>query len=96
MAIGTDRVQVLKQESAALGGNAGDDVDYPSPIGAQTDALEAAGYYIQDASNRDQTTYVARAGTDMIFRDQNNTTPVTLTQLRTDYAFRRHFMLMGG
>lgn len=81
MAVGPDRVQVLKRESAALGGNGADDVDYPTPLSAQQDALESAGVYLQDASNRDETTYVAREGADMVFTDQNNPVPVTLTTM---------------
>jgi hypothetical protein len=101
MAVGTDKVQVLKRESSALGGNPADDVDYPTPLNAQTDALEAAGVYLQDALNRDAAVYIARAGDDLVLRDVNNTTPVTLTSLVTgtpvvDRAFRRHFLFMGG
>jgi hypothetical protein len=81
MAVGPDRVQVLKRESAALGGDGADDADYLEPIGAQEDAIECAGVYLQDAANRDETTYVAREGADMVFADQNNPVPVTLTEL---------------
>jgi hypothetical protein len=99
MAIGPDRIQVLKQESSPLGGDAADTVDYPSPIDPQEDALEAAGVYLQDASNRDETTYVARNGTNMVFRDVTTGTEYTLTQLvggSADPAWRRHFLMMGG
>lgn len=100
MAVGPDRVQVIKQESAALGGNSSDDTDYPAPIKPQQDALEAAGVYLQDAGARDENVWIERNGNDMRFRDLNNTTPVTLSALlaggTTDYAFRRHFLLMGG
>lgn len=96
MAIGPDRVQVLKQESAALGGDGAEDVPYTTAIAPQEDAIEAAGVYLQDAGARDENVYIERNGNDMRFRDLNNTTPVTLTQLRTDYAFRRHFALMGA
>lgn len=95
MAIGTHRVQVIKQESAALGGDGADDVPYPSPIEPQEDALESCGIYFQDASNRDQTVYIERTGADMLFRDQNNTTPLTLSQL-ADPGYRRHFLFMGS
>lgn len=81
MAIGPDRVQLLKQESSALGGDAADDLPYSVPIDPQEDALECAGVYLQDASNRDEAVYVARAGDDMVFRDKVQTTPVTLTDL---------------
>lgn len=98
MAIGPDRVQVLKQESAALGGDGADDVPYPAPINSQQDAIETAGLYLQDATNRDENVYIERAGGDMQFRDANNPTPVTLSSLVPviDRAWRRHFMLMGG
>lgn len=76
-----DRVQVLKQESAALGGDAADEVPYPDPIAPQEDALEAAGLYLQDASNRDETTLISRNGDDMTFKDVNNPTVKTLTEL---------------
>jgi hypothetical protein len=76
-----DRVQVLKQESAALGGDAADEVVYPDPIEPQEDAIEAAGVYFQDASNRDETTLIDRSGNDMRFKDGNNTSYVTLSDL---------------
>lgn len=81
MAIGPDRVQVLKQESASLGGDSADDVPYPAPIDPQEDALESAGLYLQDAANRDENVYLARDGNNLTFRDVGNPTPVTLTQL---------------
>ena len=76
-----DRVQLLKQESAALGGDAADEVPYPDPINPQEDAIEVAGVYLQDVSNRDETTLIDRSGNDMRFKDGNNTTPVTLSTL---------------
>jgi len=85
MAIGSDRVQVYKQESTALGG---DDADAgfagtgtPVPIDPQEDAIEAAGVYLQDGSNRDENCFVARDGNDLSFRDPNNPTPITLSSL---------------
>jgi len=80
VAIGPDRVQVLKQESAALGGDGADDVPYLTPIEAQEDAIEAAGLYVQDALNRDENVYIARAGDDLQFRDNNNPDPVSLAR----------------
>lgn len=81
MAIGPDRVQVLKQESSSLGGDSADDRDYPAPIAAQEDAIECAGLYLQDAGNRDESVYIERNGNDMRFRDVNNPTPVTLSSM---------------
>ena len=76
-----DRVQVLKQESTALGGDGADDVPWPAPIEPQEDAPEVAGVYIQDASNRDQNVLISRSGDDMTFKDVSNPTPKTLTEL---------------
>ncbi len=84
---GTDRVQVVKRESAALGGNAAEDLPFDAPIDPQEDALECAGVYLQDASNRDQNIYVDRAGSDLRFRDLNNTTPLTLSRVRGQTVF---------
>ncbi len=87
MAIGPDRVQVLKVESAPLGGDAADDIEpygQDAPIEPQEDALECAGVYMQDASARDEQVYVGRSSDDMCFRDVNNSTPLTLSQLYTD------------
>ena len=95
-----DRVQVIKQEWSDLGGDVNDEDEFGgSPIEPQEDAVEAAGVYLQDASNRDETTLIARSGNDMTFKDSNNTT-VTLTQLlegsgEVALSWRRHFLLMG-
>lgn len=78
-----DRVQVVKQESAALGGDAADEAPYDSPIDPREDAIEAAGVFLQDAANRDESTLVARSGDDMTFKDVSNPTAVTLTELIT-------------
>lgn len=76
-----DRVQVLKQETAALGGDAADEAPWPAPIEPQEDAPEFAGVYLQDASNRDETTLLSRSGSDMLFQDGNNPTAKTLTEV---------------
>ncbi len=76
-----DRVQVLKRETAALGGDAADEQPWPEPIAPQEDAIEAAGVYFQDASNRDETTLLSRSGNDMLFKDGNNPTAKTLTEV---------------
>ena len=61
MALGTDRVQVTKVESTALGGDDADTNVYgaPTPIEPQEDAIESAGLIVQDADNRDEDVYVA-------------------------------------
>lgn len=81
MAIGTDRVQVLKQESAALGGDGADDVPYNAPISPQEDVLEAAGIFFQDENNRDEAVAAYRHGQDLLFKDQKVTGGVTLAEL---------------
>lgn len=78
-----DRVQVYKQEDNSRGGNTADDDMFggPVPINAQEDAVESAGVILQDTSNRDETTVIDRDNADMRFRDGNNPTPVTLSEL---------------
>lgn len=93
-----DRVVPIKIESTAAGGSS-DDAEY-TPAAPQSDAVEVAGIYLQDASNRDETTLVTRDGDDMTFKDGNNTT-LTLSDLAaaggaSDRAWRRHFLLMGA
>ena len=79
---GPDRVQVLKYEEASKGGDASDDsFGIPTEIEPQEDVLESAGHYFQDGSNRDESVYIDRSGNDLRFRDVNNTTPLTLTEL---------------
>lgn len=75
---GTDRVQVYKVETDTS------DLDPfggPTAIDPQEDAIESAGHYFQDASNRDEDVYADRNGDDLRFRDLNNTTPLTLSDL---------------
>lgn len=72
MAAPADRVQVLKQETTALGGQDADSRDWPVPINPQQDGIEAAGLFIQDAVNRDETTYIVRSGLDLLLADGNN------------------------
>lgn len=95
----TDRVQLLKQETTALGGQDVDARDYPVPVNPQQDAPEVMGIFVQDGSNRDENVYIARSGNDMVLKDVTNTTELTLAQLREGTAttmFRRSFLFMGG
>jgi hypothetical protein len=63
MAEPVDRVQVIKQESTALGGDDADAVEWGStPIEPEEDALEAAGYYGQEPGKRDETVLIWREG----------------------------------
>lgn len=83
-----DRVQLLKQESAALGGDAADEVAWPDPIEPQEDAIEVAGVYLQDASNRDENILIDRSGNDMRFKDVTNPTPIPLDDFLTPTKHR--------
>jgi hypothetical protein len=70
VALPTDRVQVIKQESTALGGDDADAVEWgSSPIEPQEDAIEAAGLYLQDASNRDEAALIWREGDTIRAKD---------------------------
>jgi len=79
-----ERVQVMKQESTALGG---DDADsgpgLTYPIDPFEDVIEAAGYEVQepDGSVRDNVVMISRSSSKMTFKDTENPTPVTLTDL---------------
>jgi hypothetical protein len=75
------RIQVIKQESAALGGDPADDFPFDSPIEPQEDAVETAGVYLQDSSNRDEEVLVTRSGDNMMFYDVTVGSGVSLLQL---------------
>jgi hypothetical protein len=80
--VAIDRVQVLKEESTALGGDDADATEWgPTPLDPQEDALEARGYFIQDETNRDENVMVSRSGDDMTFKDVSNPVEKTLTEL---------------
>jgi hypothetical protein len=99
--IGPDRIQVVKRESSAGGGDGAEDTDFLTTIDPSEDAIEAAGLVLQAPSEpRDETVWIERHAGEMRFRDQAQTTPVTLTALvggaAVDPGFRRHFLLMGA
>jgi len=82
MTIGPDRVQVLKQESAALGGNAADDVPYTVAIKPLEDAIESAGGYVQaPTETRDETVGWDRDQGRYRLFDQEVATPISLFEL---------------
>lgn len=82
MAIGPDRVQVLKYEESSKGGDAADNsLGIPAEIEPQEDVIETAGLYVQDATNRDEEVFIDRDGDDLRFRDKNNLTPVKLQDI---------------
>ena len=81
-----ERVQVIKQESTALGG---DDADsgpaFQYPIDPFEDVIEAAGFELQEPDDvtrtRDNDVIISRATGEMTFKDQVVTSAVTLTDL---------------
>jgi len=78
-----DRVQVMKRESTALGGDDADASPWPEPISPQEDAIECRRLYLQDESNRDEAVYVDRDGDDMVFVDPATPEARTLSSLLT-------------
>jgi hypothetical protein len=95
------RVLASKWELESHGGDPGDEEPFPVPIDPKEDFLDAAGLYVQDADNWDETARISRDGNDLKFKDGNNPTAYTLTQLAAgtpvvDYDFRKRFMLMGA
>jgi hypothetical protein len=76
-----DRVQVIKRESAAQGGDGADDVDYLAPIEPQEDAIEAAGLYLQSLTDRDTAVLVSRDVNDNLTFTDPVTGTKTLAQL---------------
>lgn len=67
-----DIVQLEKQESAALGGDAADEVPYAAPIEPIEDAIEVAGVTLVEPGNRNKELFMWRDGDDMRFRDVTN------------------------
>jgi hypothetical protein len=74
-----DKVQPVKYESTSTGGDGND--KYFTDSNPQADFQEIRGVVLCDASNRDETTVVDRNANDMRFKDGNNTTALTLSQL---------------
>lgn len=74
-----DRVQPLKMEDTATGG---DDVDqFPTAVDPQEDHLECVGLVLDDLDNRDESVRIYREGNDLRFMDVTNPDSVTLTDL---------------
>jgi hypothetical protein len=96
--VALDKVQPLKLEDPSTGTQLD---SFPTALNPQQDFVESMGIVIDDLSNRDEKTVIDRLGNDMRFKDGNNVTPVTLSQLvagpgSIDRVWRRHFLLMGG
>lgn len=95
-----DRVQILKQESTALGGDDADiDQFYVNmPLDPLEDAPEVRGVFIQPASGiSDEQVYVTRDGSgNMIFCDVANPTEVRLLDLGSGNPGKLIFNSDGG
>jgi hypothetical protein len=74
-----DRVQPLKLEDTSSGGDSTD--LFPTCVDRNSDYIDSRGLAVQDGTSNDETTVLGRSGSDMIFKDVNNPTFVTLTQL---------------
>ena len=81
-----ERVQVIKQESTALGGDdadSGPEINYP--IDPFEDLIEAAGFELQEpfdeTRTRDNDVMISRSTGEMTFKDRLNFSPVTLSDL---------------
>ena len=72
MAIGVDRVQLLKTESVSGGGDALDSAPFPmapEEINPQEDAIESCGHYFQEATVRDEQVKIYRDASILFFCD---------------------------
>lgn len=84
MAAPADRVQLLKQESSAGGGDAADEEQgFPVGLNPNEDAPEVRGVFLQGTSGKDELVYVTRDPStgDMLFADNVVSGEKTLTQL---------------
>lgn len=89
-------VQVIKRESAALGGDPADDLPFEVPIEPLEDGCEAAAVFLVESGKRDVLAALWRDGVDLRLRDEKNAgSGVTLSDLTTP-DWEMHFLLMGA
>lgn len=74
-----DRIKPLKLESANTGGV--EDDMFPTSLDPHEDYLECRGLVFDTDTVADETTVISRNGDDLTFKDTNNSTPVTLSDL---------------
>lgn len=69
-----DRVQILKRETTAGGGDASDVDDFftESPLDAGEDAPDVAGVYFQEGSDRDKVVVIYREDNKLYFEDTDH------------------------
>lgn len=79
-----DRVRVQKREYASAGGDGADDVSYIDDIDPNEDGVDSRSVFLQNDSSADSNVEITRDASDpdnMTFKDEVQTTPVTLTDL---------------
>lgn len=96
-----DRVQVYKQESAALGGDAADETDYMTPLNPGEDAPEVQGIFFQPPGStlatRDEAVYATRdAAGNLILRDSITAAEVTLDSMLNPHVISANTTIPAG
>ena len=94
MAVPTDRVQVIKTESAAGGGDPSDADPFigSEPIDELEDAVSATGIFLQKQGGpADEAAAIWREGDSIMIMDPDHGSFDLI-----DRGYRRHFLLMGG
>ena len=74
-----DRVKPLKIESTDTGGDEND--AFPTSLDPQEDYVEARGIVLDDSSHADESTVIWRDDTNLKFKDGENSSGFTLTEL---------------
>lgn len=74
-----DKIKPLKIESINTGGDSDD--EFPTSLDPEHDYVECRGIVLDTDSVKDESTVISRDGDDMTFKDTNNSTPVTLSEL---------------
>src|SRR5882757_9027062 len=83
----TDRVRLLKQESAATGGNGADDVEWlNTPGNPNQDAPDVRGVYLQNDTSNDTTAVITRDASNNITLTDSIAGTWTLSQLSASGA----------
>lgn len=94
----TERVQVVKQESSGLGGDAADAAEYlNAPISPEEDAVEVAGVFLQEAGARDTSVLFWRESGVAFVKDTSETTGSAVLNRLKHRALRAlvHFIDSG-
>lgn len=75
-----DKVKPLKLESTDTGGEEND--EFPTSLDPHEDFIELRGLVFDTDTVADDSTVITRDGDDLTFKDTNNPTPTTLTELK--------------